>query len=172
MLLLTMAGSSTRAGDPPVRTTGLSVGYRLESNSMPGGLTGSAFAEKQLLEGLAAFGGLDLHRISSEEQDHVENSFGIGGWVGLKLRVRPRDPGLRISPGAAIGILVFPSGTYERDQFTMMRISVELTFVRRDVSGLIVEFSVLQTIFGDGVRYGSSPDPLIALRVGLILRSL
>ncbi len=142
-LLLTSAGKSVAADHPGVGKIGLSIGYRIESEDVDDGFTFGAFADKQLVEGLAVFGVMDGHRLPSKWTREGSGSFGLGGSVGLKLLFRPREPGLRLIPGIGGGYMVLPGTSRRSDRFGTLRFSLEIAHLTSGGSWFFLEYSLL-----------------------------
>ncbi len=177
MLLLVWVGIPAEAARPSRGLGSFSAGYRFESGTLKSGPTANVSGDTRLHKGIALFGAVDLHGIkkyrrwSRAWRGGSSMGVGVGGFVGFRLRVRPRDPGLKLSPGVAVGLLVLPSEGFGPGQFGTVRFSMDLAVVPEEGAGLLLEASAVQVFSGvENSRY-SYPDPLISIRLGLIIRS-
>lgn len=175
MLLLGVVASSAEAARTSRGLASLSIGYRVEANYMDGGLTGSISGDGQFYKGITVFGVVDLHRMQTGRSWDGSRimSIGVGGWVGFKLRASPRHPGVKLSPGVAVGVLAFPLGIAGEGQHGTVRLSVDLAFVPEVGAGFILEFSSIHFL-SDVKGWNNtrrSLNPIISLRLGMIIRS-
>lgn len=170
LLFLVLAGASVDAAGSKMGTTGISIGYRFESDDVDDGITFGAMADKQLSGMFAFFGVLDCHRLPSRWTRESSGSIGFVGSIGLKLRARPQEVGLRLIPGIAVGYTVLPTASPGSGQYAAVRLSLEVAHLTTDGTWYFLEYSMVQAFHGESHSsiWGHS---LLSLRVGAAVAS-
>jgi hypothetical protein len=128
--------------------------------------SGGAFFSQRLYRRLHWTVGLDIHYM----RDRFSGQAGLDAAAGLKYRWVDPSGSVSVRPAALLGFGIIPDvWRFKSSQYMTFKIMLELAFLTKKGTGLLIEVGRLRTFSGSDGTYDIEAGPMTLIRGGVIL---